>query len=60
MMPMPWEKICFYADATPGTAFEWFTFTEKETDLITGFQRDSVPLVGFGLKAHYRSIGDTL
>ena len=34
MMPVPWEKICFFADAAPGTASEWFAFIEKETGVI--------------------------
>lgn len=34
MMPVPWEKICYYADAAPGTASEWFAFIEKETSVI--------------------------
>ena len=34
MMPVPWEKICFYADAVPGSASSWFAFIEKETGVI--------------------------
>ncbi len=34
MMPVPWEKICFYADCVPGTASSWFAFIEKETGVI--------------------------
>ena len=34
MMPVPWEKICFYADCMPGTASSWFAFIEKETGVI--------------------------
>lgn len=34
MLPVPWEKICFYADAAPDTASEWFAFIEKETGVI--------------------------
>ena len=34
LMPVPWEKICFFADAAPGTVSEWFAFIEKETGVI--------------------------
>ncbi len=34
MMPVPWEKICFFADAALGTVSEWFAFIEKETGVI--------------------------
>ena len=34
MMPVPWKKICFYADAVPGSASSWFAFVEQETDVI--------------------------
>ncbi|MBQ9905147.1 MAG: DUF600 family protein [Oscillospiraceae bacterium] len=34
IIPVPWEKICFYADAAPDTASEWFAFIEKETGVI--------------------------
>ena len=34
MMPVPWTKICFYADCLPGTASSWFAFIEKETGVI--------------------------
>ncbi|MBR3046143.1 MAG: DUF600 family protein [Oscillospiraceae bacterium] len=26
MIPVPWEKICFYAECSPGTASTWFAF----------------------------------
>ena len=34
MMPVPWEKICFYADAAPGTTSIWFALVESETKVI--------------------------
>ena len=34
MMPVPWKKICFYADCAPGYAETWFAMIEKETDVI--------------------------
>ena len=34
IIPVPWEKICFYADCLPGTASSWFAFIEKETGVI--------------------------
>ncbi len=34
MMPVPWDKICFYADAAPDTFSEWFAFIEKGTGVI--------------------------
>ena len=33
-IPVPWKKICFYADAVPGSASSWFAFVEQETDVI--------------------------
>ena len=34
MMPVPWEKICFYADCAPGTSSIWFAIIERETNMI--------------------------
>ena len=34
MMPVPWTKICFYAEAEPGRISTWFALIEKETDMI--------------------------
>ena len=34
MIPVPWEKICFYAECAPGTSSFWFAMIEKETDVI--------------------------
>ena len=34
MMPVPWEKICFYARCAPGFAQTWFGMIESETGVI--------------------------
>ena len=34
MMPVPWERICFYADCAPGTSSVWYAVVERETDMI--------------------------
>ena len=34
MIPVPWKKICFYAECSPGTASTWFAFVEQETGVI--------------------------
>ena len=34
MIPVPWEKICFYAEVEPGRISTWFALIEKETDMI--------------------------
>ena len=34
IIPVPWEKICFYSDALPGTASSWFAFVEQKTDVV--------------------------
>ena len=35
MMPVPWTKICFYADCAPGYAETFFAFVEAETGVIS-------------------------
>ena len=35
MMPVPWTKICFYADCAPGYADTFFSFIEEETGVIS-------------------------
>ena len=49
MMPVPWTKICFYADCAPGYAETEFAFIEQETDVICHMdffwdRYDSVPV----------------
>ena len=34
MMPVPWEKICFYAECAPGTSSIWYAIIERETNMI--------------------------
>jgi len=34
MMPVPWEKICFYAKCESGTRTIWYAFEEKDTGAI--------------------------
>ena len=34
IIPVPWEKICFYADCLPGTSSIWYAMIEHETNLI--------------------------
>ena len=34
LMPVPWEKICFYAECAPGTSSIWYAIIERETNMI--------------------------
>ncbi len=34
MMPVPWEKLCFYAKCARGFSQTWFGFIESETGVI--------------------------
>lgn len=34
MMPVKWEKICFYSECNSGRCSAWFAFIEKKTGII--------------------------
>lgn len=40
IVPVPWERICFYAECVPGTANIWFAVAEEGTGIVcTEFRR---------------------
>ena len=38
MMPVPWVKICFFAECGKGTSSFWFGFIEKETKIVSTYE----------------------
>ena len=38
MMPVPWEKICLFAECDSGSATYWFCFLEKETGIVITYE----------------------
>ena len=38
IIPVPWEKICYYAECDKGTSSFWFGFIEKETGIVSTYE----------------------
>ena len=34
IIPVPWKKICYYAEVEPGCISPWISFIEQETEVI--------------------------
>ena len=38
IIPVPWTKICYYAECAKGSSSFWYGFIEKETGVVSTYE----------------------